>query len=189
MFRAWRMRWEKMFTTTDFIQGKQKLQRALAAPGALSGSRRNLNLCCSNESSLALPGRCSSRSLAAACVLSLPVSRWCKSRSRNLGTAPPYSKSGFISFLMCVAVIPVSHLILIFQSYFLQRFWLETVLIVSLQLNLPRIYPASVFSCGFSQRVNGNAGPKNRHERTLRMSTRGGLGDMCLLLGTSPPAS
>ena len=98
--------------------------------------------------------------------------------SRNLGSSSRYSQSVFISFLICIAVIPVSHLILIFQSYFLQQFWPETVLIVSLQLTCQGHTLFLSFHVVFHKELMETQAPKNTWERTFRMSNKGVLGDM-----------
>lgn len=108
--------------------------------------------------------------------------------SRNLGSSSCYSRSGFFSFLICIAVIPVSHVTLTFQSYFLQQFWPETVLIVSLQLTCQGHTLLLSFHVVFHRELMETQASQNTRERTFRMSTKGVLGDV-LVAGTSTLAS
>lgn len=63
--------------------------------------------------------------------------------------------------MLCIAVIPVRHWILIFQSYFLQQFWPEAVLIVSLQLICQGQISLLAFHVAFHKEFMEAQTPKN----------------------------
>lgn len=122
VFRTQRMCWEKMFRATAGISEVWWARAALGAP--LDPSTSQLVW-------LTLLGRCSMTAAGSWCFQHqvMEEDEW----AGIWGTLHIIFKVVLITVL-CIAVILVRHWILIFQIYFLQQFWPEAVLIVSLQL-------------------------------------------------------
>lgn len=125
--------------------------------------------CCCSELWLTLLGRCSVTAAGSWCFQHqvMEEDEWA-----GIWGALHIIFQVVLITVLCSAVILVSHWILIFQTYFLQQFWPEAVLIVSLQLICQGQTSLLAFLVIFHKEFMETQAPKNTRERTLRWSAK-----------------